>query len=232
MTTLGCILIIDDEPQMRRAVRNAMRDLADDVIEAATGADGIDLAAMRHPDLVILDLGLPDQSGAEVCRELRRWATMPIIVLSARHNEKDKVELFKLGADDYVTKPFGREEFIARIEAHVRRARAFRAIPSDAPLVAGPLSIDLARRILVRDGQPVRLTPIEWNILRVLVMASGRTLTHQQLYETVWGNSFGNAQQTLRVHMTHLRRKVEVRPAAPQYLVTEPGVGYRFDPGA
>jgi two-component system KDP operon response regulator KdpE len=229
MTSLGCVLIIDDEPHIRRALKNALNEFASQIVEAETAAGGIDAAAISRPDLVILDIGLPDQSGAEVCRELRRWATMPIIVLSARHNEQDKVELFSLGADDYVTKPFGRAEFIARVQAHMRRARAARAVPSDEPVVAGALTIDLARRTLQRDGEPVRLTPIEWNILRALVMAMGRTLTHQQLFEAAWDRSFGSPQQYLRVYITNLRRKIEERPAAPKFIVTEPGVGYRFE---
>src|SRR5262249_42956631 len=158
-------LLIDDEPQIRRALRNALGEVAERVIEASSGAEGIDSAASEQPDLVVLDLGLPDLSGADVCRELRRWATMPILVLSARHNEQDKVALFRLGAADYVTKPFSRAELIARVEAHLRRARTLRAIPPDTPIVTGPLSIDLARRVLRREGETIRLTPIEWNIL-------------------------------------------------------------------
>jgi len=229
MTQTGCILVIDDEPHLRRAIRNALREVAYRVVEAGTGADGIDLAAAEQPDLVVLDLGLPDLNGLDVCREIRRWATMPIVVLSARHGEHEKVQLLEAGADDYVTKPFSTVELLARVKAQLRRARAQHAIPADTPYLIGPLSIDLVRRVLLRDGAAVRLTPIEWNILRALVLASGRTLTHQQLFDAVWGRAYGNAQQYLRVHITNLRRKIEPEPSSPRFVVTEPGVGYRFE---
>ncbi len=229
MPHAGCILVIDDEPHLRRAIRNALREVADRVVEAGTGAEGIDLAATEQPDLIVLDIGLPDLNGLDVCREIRRWAPMPILVLSARHGEHDKVQLLEAGADDYVTKPFSTVELLARVKAQLRRARTQSAIPANTPYVIGPLSIDLVRRVLLRDGAVVRLTPIEWNILRALVLASGRTLTHQQLFDAVWGRAYGNAQQYLRVHITNLRRKVEPEPAAPRFIITEPGVGYRFE---
>jgi two-component system KDP operon response regulator KdpE len=228
MPSAGCILVIDDEPQIRRALRNALREVADRVLEAETGAEGIDLAATQHPDLVVLDLGLADISGAELCREIRRFATMPIVVLSARHEEDEKVRLLSLGADDYVTKPFSTVELLARVKAQLRRARTLTA-PQETPIVTGELSIDIARRVLLRSGQPVRLTPIEWNIVRALVLSAGRTLTHQQLFDAVWGREFGDPQRYLRVHITNLRRKIEARPASPRFVVTEPGVGYRFE---
>ena len=229
MISAGCILVVDDEPQIRRALKNALREVADRVVEAASGAEGIDLAATEQPDLVVLDLGLPDLSGADVCREIRRWASMPIVVLSARTDEHDKVNLLSLGADDYVTKPFSTREFLARVQAQLRRARAPGAILQDTPLEVGDLSIDLVRRVLVRGDKRLRLTPIEWNILRALVLAAGRTLTHKQLFDAVWGQPFGNPQQYLRVHITNLRRKIEANPATPRFVVTEPGVGYRFE---
>jgi two-component system KDP operon response regulator KdpE len=232
MTSTGCILVVDDEPRIRRALQSALEEIADRVIEAATGADAVNLAATEQPDLVVLDLGLPDLSGAEVCREIRRFATMPIVVLSARHHETDKVELLSLGADDYVTKPFSTMELLARIKAQLRRARAQREIPPEGPLVAGELSIDIARRVLLRDGLAVHLTRIEWNIVRALVLAAGRTLTHRQLFDAVWGRPFGDPQQYLRVHITNLRRKIEPHPASPRFVVTEPGVGYRFESSA
>jgi two-component system KDP operon response regulator KdpE len=228
MPTAGCILVIDDEPQIRRALKNALREVADRVLEAETGAEGIDLAATQHPDLVVLDLGLADISGAELCREIRRFATMPIVVLSARHEEDEKVRLLSLGADDYVTKPFSTVELLARVKAQLRRSRTLTA-PQETPIVTGELSIDIARRVLLRSGQPVRLTPIEWNIVRALVLSAGRTLTHQQLFDAVWGREFGDPQRYLRVHITNLRRKIEARPASPRFVVTEPGVGYRFE---
>src|ERR1700722_10291582 len=165
MSAAACILVIDDEPQIRRALKNALREVAERVLEAETGAEGIDLAATQHPDLVVLDLGLADISGAELCREIRRFATMPIVVLSARHEEDEKVRLLSLGADDYVTKPFSTVELLARVKAQLRRARTLLTAPAETPIVTGELSIDIARRILLRSGQPVRLTPIEWNIV-------------------------------------------------------------------
>ncbi|HVT39031.1 MAG TPA: response regulator transcription factor [Gemmatimonadaceae bacterium] len=229
MTSAGCILVVDDEPRIRSALQSAIEEIADRVIEAATGAEAVRLAASEQPDLIVLDLGLPDLSGADVCREIRRFATMPIVVLSARHHEADKVELLSLGADDYVTKPFSTMELLARIKAQLRRSRAQREIPPDGPVVAGDLSIDIARRALLRNGQSVHLTRIEWNILRALVLAAGRTLTHRQLFDAVWGRPFGDPQQYLRVHITNLRRKIEPQPASPRFVVTEPGVGYRFE---
>jgi two-component system, OmpR family, KDP operon response regulator KdpE len=229
MSSTGCILVIDDEPQIRRALRNALKEVAERVLEADTGGEGIDLAATQHPDLVVLDLGLADISGAEVCREIRRFATMPIVVLSARHEEDDKIGLLSLGADDYVTKPFSTLELLARVKAQLRRARTQTVAAPDAPIIAGELTIDIARRTLLRGGEPVKLTPIEWNIVRALVLSAGRTLTHQQLFDAVWGREFGDPQRYLRVHITNLRRKIEPRPASPHFVVTEPGVGYRFE---
>jgi two-component system KDP operon response regulator KdpE len=227
MPSLDCILIIDDELPIRRALRNALRDVAKRVVDASSGAEGIDLAATEQPDLIVLDLGLPDMSGADACEEIRRFSATPIVVLSARQGEQDKVSLLNLGADDYVTKPFSTMELLARIQAVIRRTGA-RSAP-EGPIVAGELTIDIARRLLLRHGEPVRLTPIEWNILRALVLAAGRTLTHRQLFDAVWGKQFGDPQQYLRVHITNLRRKVEAQSSAPRFIVTEPGVGYRFE---
>jgi two-component system KDP operon response regulator KdpE len=221
------ILVIDDEVQIRRAIANALRHLSDRMLEASTGAEGMDLAATARPDLIVLDLGLPDLPGATVCREIRRWSSTPIVVLSARHAEVEKVELLTAGADDYITKPFSLAEFVARVQAHLRRSRT----PSHSmsqPLVVDGLTIDLVRREVRRDDV-IRLTRIEWSLLQTLVTHAGRTLTHQQLFDEVWARSFGNPQQYLRVHMTNLRRKIEREPAAPRLIVTEPGVGYRFE---
>ena len=228
MTSVRSILLVDDELPIRRALKNALQEVAEHVLEASTGTEAIDIAATQHPELIILDLGLPDLSGAEVCREIRRFATMPIVILSARHDELDKVELLSLGADDYVTKPFSTKELLARVKAQLRRANAQTTLP-DGPIAVGDLSINIARRVLLRDGNAVRLTPIEWNILRALVLAAGRTLTHRQLFEAVWGRQYGDPQQYLRVHITNLRRKIESQPAAPRFVITEPGVGYRFE---
>ena len=229
MATADCILVVDDEFQIRRALKNALREVAERVVEAESGAEGIDLAATHRPDLVVLDLGLPDMAGADVCREIRLFATMPIVVLSARHSEEDKVRLLSLGADDYVTKPFSTVELLARVKAQLRRARTQLIAPPEAPIVIGDLTFDVGRRSLTKSGEPVRLTPIEWNIVRALVVAAGRTLTHQQLFDAVWGREFGDPQRYLRVHITNLRRKIETSPSSPKYVVTEPGVGYRFE---
>jgi two-component system KDP operon response regulator KdpE len=221
------ILVIDDEVQIRRAIANALRHLSDRMLEASTGAEGMDLAATARPDLIVLDLGLPDMTGVTVCREIRRWSSTPIVVLSARHGEAEKVELLTAGADDYVTKPFSLAEFVARIQAHLRRSRTPTQSLSQ-PLVCDGLTIDLVRREVRRD-ELIRLTRIEWSLLQTLVAHSGRTLTHQQLFDKVWAKSFGNPQQYLRVHMTNLRRKIEREPASPRLIVTDPGVGYRFE---
>jgi two-component system KDP operon response regulator KdpE len=229
MSAASCILVVDDELQIRRALKNALREVADRVVEAETGKEGIDLASTEHPDLIVLDLGLPDMAGADVCREIRGFATMPIVVLSARHDEVDKVRLLSLGADDYVTKPFSTNELLARVKAQLRRARTQLASPSESPIVVGDLSIDITRRVMTRGSETLRLTPIEWSIVRALVLAAGRTLTHQQLFDAVWGREFGDPQRYLRVHITNLRRKIEASPASPRFVVTEPGVGYRFE---
>jgi len=225
------LLVIDDEVQIRRAVRNALRDLTDQVVEVATGREGIDQAAASMPDLIVLDLGLPDMAGADVCREVRRWGTMPIVVLSARHGEEEKVNLLNLGADDYVTKPFSTLEFSARVRAQLRRFQSLSVPSHTATITVDGLSIDLVRRRVSRGAGAgaIHLTPIEWEILRTLATASGRTLTHQQIFDAVWGRAFGNPQQYLRVHITNLRRKIEIDPSRPQLIITEPGVGYRFE---
>jgi two-component system KDP operon response regulator KdpE len=223
------ILVIDDEAQIRRAVANALRHLSDRTLEASTGAEGIDLAATARPDLIVLDLGLPDMPGEDVCREIRRWSTTPIVVLSARHSESEKVQLLTIGADDYVTKPFSLAEFVARLQAQLRRARTPPHSMS-APMTCDGLTIDLVRREARRGGELIRLTRIEWLLLQTLVSHAGRTLTHQQLFDAVWARAFGNPQQYLRVHLTNLRRKIEREPASPRLIVTDPGVGYRFEP--
>jgi len=223
------VLVIEDEIQIRRAVRNALQDVAERIIEADSGAAGVDLAATAQPELVVLDLGLPDMAGVEVCKEIRGWASMPIVVLSARHAEEEKVLLLNAGADDYVTKPFSTLEFAARVRAQLRRAQASRN-SADAPeLVIGNLVIDLARRLVRRGETSIRLTPTEWSILRTLAANAGRTLTHQQIYDAVWARPFGNPQQYLRVYVTNLRRKIEADPARPTLIITDPGVGYRLE---
>ena len=223
------LLVIDDEPSIRRAVANALGEVAERVVEASTGAEGTELAASERPELVILDLGLPDQPGVEVCREIRRWSPTPIVVLTARHDESEKVLLFNCGADDYVTKPFSMNELTARVRAHLRRSQG-PTHAGGAVQTVGDLAIDLGARTVRRNGEAIRLTPTEWEILRTLLQHAGRTLTHQQIYDAVWRRPFGNPQQYLRVYITTLRRKIERNPARPMLIVTEPGVGYRLEP--
>ena len=224
------ILIIDDEPQIRRAVRNALQSVAGRFLEAASGKEGIDLAAAERPDLIVLDLALPDQHGIEVCREIRCWSDTPIVVLSALHLEHEKVALLNAGADDYVTKPFALREFEARVRAQLRRASAAAQTSILDPIELEGIRIDFERRSVTRKGEPIRLTPIEWRILTALRAQAGRTLTHQHIFAAVWGRPDGNPQLDLRVHITNLRRKIEPDPAIPRLVVTEPGVGYRFEP--
>jgi two-component system KDP operon response regulator KdpE len=224
------VLVIDDEPQIRRVVRNAVQSEAANILEAADGREGIDVAAAERPQLIVLDLGLPDMDGIAVCREIRSWSSAPIIVLSARHSPQEKAALLDAGADDYITKPFSTIEFQARLRAALRRARASTAGAVDAPIVADGLTIDLAKPSVARDGKAIHLTKTEWDVLRTLARHSGRTMTHRQIFTEVWGNSYGDAQQYLRVHIRSLRRKMETDPVRPRLIVTEPGVGYRFEP--
>ena len=223
------ILVLDDERQIRRVVRRALEDTETRVVEAATGQEGIDIAAARRPDLIVLDLGLPGIPGVDVCREIRGWSTAPIVVLSARHSDQEKATLLDLGADDYVTKPFSTIEFQARVRAQLRRARLAQQPDGHSRIDAGDLTIDLAKRSVSRAGEPIHLTPIEWELLRALATNAGRTMTHQQLFGTVWTRSHGDAQQYLRVHVASLRRKLESDPVRPCLIITEPGVGYRFE---
>ena len=223
------LLVIDDEPQIRRVLRNVLASDELRVIDADSGAAGLDLAAAERPDLIVLDLGLPDAQGIEICRELRAWSRAPIIVLSARHSDHEKATLLDAGADDYVTKPFSTVELQARVRALLRRA-ARDAGGASTRIESYDLAIDLAARSVTVRGTPVHLTPIEWAVLRTLASHAGRTLTHRQLFAEVWpGRAYGDAQQYLRVHIAHLRRKIEADHVRPRHIVTEPGVGYRFD---
>jgi two-component system KDP operon response regulator KdpE len=225
------VLVIDDEPQIRRVVRHALEADGAHVLEADSGQEGTDIAAARRPDLIILDLGLPDMPGLDVCRGLRAWSGVPVIVLSARHSDVEKAALLDAGADDYITKPFSPVEFRARVRAHLRRAALAGGGAGDPRVEAGDLSIDLARRTVTRGGAAVHLTPIEWDLVRVFAANSGRTLTHAYLFAQVWARSHGDAQQYLRVHVASLRRKLEHDPVRPEHIITEPGVGYRFEAG-
>jgi two-component system KDP operon response regulator KdpE len=224
------ILVIDDEPQIRRDVRNALAEPEVRVVQAATGREGIDLAAAERPALVILDLGLPDVPGLDVCREIRSWSGAAIIVLSARHSDQEKVALLDAGADDYVTKPFSTVELQARVRVQLRRIRETPLSAAGQPIEVDGVRIDLAKPGLTRGDEVVHLTRTEWDLLRALLKHAGRTLTHRQLFTAVWGNSHGDAQQLLRVHVRNLRRKIEADPVRPRLIVTEPGVGYRFEP--
>ena len=212
-------------------MRNAVEGAIGTVIEAATGREGIDAAASSRPQLVVLDLGLPDMDGEAVCREIRSWSVAPIIVLSARQSPQEQAALLDAGADDYVTKPFSTVELQARIRAALRRSRIPSADLGVAPLSIGAVAIDLAKPALTRDGVAVHLTKTEWQLLRALARHAGRTVTHRQLYSDVWGRAYGDAQQNLRVHILSLRRKIEADPVRPRIIVTEPGVGYRFEAG-
>ncbi len=221
------ILIVDDEIQVRRALSDSLMALPARVLEASTGAEALSTALSESPDLVVLDLGLPDRQGLDVCRQLRSWSSAPIVVLSARHAESEKIRLLNAGADDYVSKPFSLGEFVARVQAQLRRTRAPQGDHATVVDIDG-LTVDLERREVRRDATKVKLTPTEWNILRILVVHGGRPVSHQQIFDAVWGREYGNPQQYLRVYVTHLRRKIERDPAQPRIILTEPGYGYRL----
>lgn len=241
--TATTILVIDDEPQIRRVVRNALQrsallgprspgasqDSDIRVIEAGTATEGLDRAAAEQPGLIILDLGLPDGDGLTVCRDLRAFSQAPIIVLSARHQDREKVQLLDAGADDYMTKPFSTAELQARVRAHLRRGTRSQLTPDAAVLTQGELSVNLAQRTVKISGKSVHLTPLEWDVLRTFISHRNQTLTHRQLFLAVWGNAAGDAQQYLRVYVGQLRRKIEPDPLRPVFIKTEPGVGYRFE---
>ncbi|MHB8079076.1 MAG: response regulator [Candidatus Krumholzibacteriia bacterium] len=219
------VLVIDDERPIRRLLMSALAVHDYDVHEASDGLSGIAAAANLRPDLALVDLGLPDLDGVEVIRRLREWATFPIIVLSVRDRESAKVAALDAGADDFVTKPFGMSELLARMRAALRRV--LQEAPS--PLFrAGGLEVDLARRRVAVEGREVPLTPTEYELLRFLVMHAGRVVTHRQALKQVWGEAFAGQAHLLRVNVSNLRRKLEPEPARPRYLLTEPGVGYRL----
>ncbi len=222
------VLVVDDELPIRRALAANLKARGYEVDAAETGEQALDLAARHHPDVVLLDLGLPGIDGLEVIDGLRGWTNVPIVVLSARGAERDKVAALDAGADDYVAKPFGMDELLARLRAAVRRAT-----PADEePIVAtAHFTVDLStKRVLDASGEPVRLTPTEWHLLEVLVRNSGKLVTQRQLLRDVWGPAYGDESNYLRVHMAHLRRKLEPDRSRPRYLITEPGMGYRFVP--
>jgi two-component system KDP operon response regulator KdpE len=220
------VLVCDDEPQILRALRVILREAGFEVLPAASAEEALDAAAVQPPDAAIIDLVLPGGDGIEVCRALREWSDMPIMVLSAVGEEAEKVRALNAGADDYVTKPFGPSELIARLNAALRRAT-----PSDAAepvLAADGLELDLTAHEVRRDGERVHLTPTEFDLLLTLMRNRGRLMTHTALLTEVWGPAFASDTQTLRVHVANLRRKIERNPGAPRYITTDPGVGYRF----
>jgi two-component system KDP operon response regulator KdpE len=221
-------LIIEDEPQIRRFVRSALEAEGWQVHEAATQQRGLIEAGTRKPDLLVLDLGLPDGDGMDLIRDVRTWSSVPIIVLSARADESDKVAALDAGADDYLTKPFGVGELLARVRANLRRPRAVNGEGREAVFRFGTVEVDPHSRLVRRDGAEVHLTPIEYRLLSVLLANPGRVLTHRQLLREVWGPSHSEQSHYLRIYMGHLRQKLEADPAQPRHLLTETGVGYRL----
>jgi two-component system KDP operon response regulator KdpE len=231
VTRSSAALVVDDEPHIRRAVRNALAADFDRVLEAGTGSEALDLAAAHRPDVVILDLGLPDKPGVWVCAEIRKWSSVPILVLSAHHSESEKIRMLDEGADDYVTKPFHPGELLARVRAQMRRARAGEVPGEGSAIAIGGLVIDTAARTVKRGGEDIHLTPTEWELLRAFLRHAGKTLTHHQLFRSVWAASSGDPQQYLRVYVANLRRKLEPDSVRPRLIITEPGVGYRLELG-
>ncbi|MEW2585875.1 response regulator [Streptomyces virginiae] len=224
------VLVVDDEPQIVRALVINLKARKYEVDAAADGASALELAAARHPDVVVLDLGLPDMDGVDVIKGLRGWTRVPILVLSARHSSDEKVEALDAGADDYVTKPFGMDELLARLRAAVRRAEPSAGAGEGEVVVATEgFTVDLAAKKAVREGRDVRLTPTEWHLLEVLVRNGGKLVSQKQLLQEVWGPSYGTETNYLRVYMAQLRRKLEADPSHPRHFITEPGMGYRFE---
>jgi two-component system KDP operon response regulator KdpE len=224
----AAIVLIEDEPQIRRFLRATLTGQGYRLFEATTGADGLAEVSSRQPDVAIVDLGLPDMDGLEVIRRLREWTAVPIIVLSARGQERDKVATLDAGADDYVSKPFGAGELLARIRVALRHAAGASHDGDEATFKLGDLEVHLLRRQVFVGGREVHLTPIEYKLLTTLVRHAGKVVTHQQLLREVWGPMHTDQAHYVRVYMAHLRHKLETEPARPQYLLTEPGVGYRL----
>jgi two-component system KDP operon response regulator KdpE len=222
------ILLIEDEPQMRRFLRITLQSQGYRLVESETGSDGLLQAASRNPDVVLLDLGLPDMDGLAVTERLREWAQMPIIIISAREQEQDKVKALDAGADDYLTKPFSAGELMARIRVALRHAVRQRTGKSEPVFAVRNLRVDLAQRQVFLGDQEVHLTPIEYKLLTVMIRHAGKVITHRQLLLEVWGPAHTEEVQYLRVYMTQLRHKLETDPARPKFFLNEPGVGYRF----
>ena len=223
---LARVLVVDDEPQIRRFLRTSLDAHGYEVVEAENGQGAIKRATVEKPDVIILDLGLPDMEGLDVIKRLREWSDVPVIVLTARNREPDKIEALDRGADDYLTKPFGMGELMARIRAALRhRLQSKGAAPV---FKVGAITVDLVKRLVTRDGEEVKLSPREYDLLRVLVQNAGRVITHQQILKEVWGPAHVEDTPYLRVYVGQLRQKLEPDPDQPRYLVTEPGVGYRL----
>src|SRR5574341_29129 len=219
------VLVVDDEPAIRRFLRASLTAHGNEVFEAATGQDALSAGVAHRPDLIILDLGLPDMDGVEVTRRLREWTRIPIIILSVREHETDKIAALDAGADDYLTKPFSVGELLARMRAAIRHT----VQPTTEPVfTTGDLTMDLGRRLVTVAGREIQLTPTEYDLLRVLVVNTGKVLTHHQLLRQVWGMAFDEETHMLRVNISNLRRKIESDPTRPRYIITEPGVGYRL----
>jgi two-component system KDP operon response regulator KdpE len=225
---IGKVLVVDDEPALARALSINLRAQGWEVVTAADGRSALAAAATEHPDVVVLDLGLPDLDGTEVIAGLRGWTNVPIVVLSARQHGEDKVEALDLGADDYVTKPFAMNELSARLRAAVRRGQE--AAPETVEVVIGDLVIDLARKRVAREGTDVRLTPTEWAFLELLARNLGKLVSRAQILREVWGPAYENETHYLRVYAAQLRRKLEADPAHPIHLLTTPGLGYTLEP--
>jgi two-component system, OmpR family, KDP operon response regulator KdpE len=221
----NCILIVDDEEAIRQFLSVTLTSQGYEVVVAASGQEAIFQASSQHPDLMVLDLVLPDINGLEITRRLRQWTQIPIIILSVRGSETDKIAALDAGADDYLTKPFGAGELLARIRVAWRHKSQ---TLEDPVFINGLLSIDLLNRIVKVSGEEIQLTPTEYDLLKALVHHSGRVMTHRQLLQEVWGEQYGNELHMLHVNISNLRRKIEPDPARPQYLITEPGVGYRL----
>jgi two-component system KDP operon response regulator KdpE len=224
----GLILLIEDEPQMLRFLRIILQSQGYGLVESSTGQEGLMQAATRAPDVVLLDLGLPDIDGLEVTRRLREWSDVPIIVISAREQEQDKIKALDAGADDYLTKPFGAGELLARIRVAMRHKALREAGQHESVFTLGNLRVDLARRQVFLNEKEVHLTPIEYKLLTVLIKNAGKVLTHRQLLKEVWGPPYLTETQYLRVYMAQLRHKLEADPARPSFLINELGVGYRL----
>ncbi|MFM9444918.1 response regulator [Streptomyces acidiscabies] len=223
------VLVVEDDPQLVRALVINLQARRYDVDAAPDGTTALRLAAARPPDVVLLDLGLPDMDGVEVVRALRLWTRVPVMVLSARQASEDKVAALDAGADDYVIKPFSMDELLARLRAAVRRTEETPLAPESSRVETDAFTIDLLAKKVVRAGQDVRLTPTEWHLLEILVTHPGRLVTQKYLLQEVWGITRGNKTNYLRVYMAQLRRKLETDPSHPRFLITEPGMGYRFE---